>query len=143
MAYTQFPIYPAGKIDPLLIGQTPLTPDMIREFPAERTFRFFNADTVADAAYVTVPLADPTVTVPHRYLVFNDQGRSGEPFVSFMIRLANDAALGSGNNIAYSFDGVNDAGIVVPGQIEDIRRRESAIFIRKTSANAAYRLWAY
>ena len=142
MAYTQFPIYPAGKIDPLLIGQTPLTPGMIREFPAERTYRFFNADTVVDAAYPAVPLADPTITIAHRYLVFIDEGRTNAPFVSFMIRIANDDT-GNGNNIAYSFDGVNDAGIVAPGQIEDIRRRESAIFIRKTGTNAAYRIWAY
>ena len=140
MAYTRFPISPVGAVDPMMPSDNPLTPAMIREFPAMRTFRYFDADTCVDAAYPAVP-ADPTVSIAYRYLVYKDEGRTDAPFNSYMIRIANDAA--APNNLAYSFDGVTDAGIVAPGQIEDIKRVEGAIYIRKTGADVPYRIWAY
>ena len=140
MAYTRFPISPVGAIDPMLPSDNPLTRDMIREYPSEREFRYFDGDTCTDATYADASAA-PTTSIAHRYLVFKDEGRTDAPFNSFMIRIANDAA--AGNNLAYSFDGVNDAGIVAPGQVEDIRRQEGAIYIKKVTGNVAYRIWAY
>lgn len=125
-------------VDPLLTPRVWDNPELVRQFNAVQSYRFFQSVTGTTLAVFTAGDVNSEI-------FFIDLGRTDMRFDSSRVRIANDG----GTPLEYSF--ADDAPVsgVVHGRLEpgevftDDERREKQVYIRHVGGVGSFRVWAW
>ena len=127
-----------GGVDPLLKVETPMTPEMMREVPSIRSYRFFKLIPTTKDAWGS---PDDSAGDPEAKVKFID-ARTNDNFECSRFRINNDGA----EAIEYSFDGVTVHGIMYGDEsLTDDVRYERRVFVRNLVAGktSTVRIWSW